>query len=142
MIKNKQRSQFKLPIFRVSFAMLFLFFVCTPLRAYEFQSTSAYQLQSPAVQATQMNVAPSYQSYESTIYTPFSSDAPYSDANSGDNGPSRITNRKNGFDNPADPERDPNSPIGEPWILLAFAAAAAGVVYIKRRSATKKSRSC
>ena len=142
MIKNKQRSQFKLPIIRASFAMLFFMFVCTPLRAYEFQSTSAYQLQSPAVQATQMNVAPSYQSYESTIYTPFSSDAPYSDANSGSNGPARISNRKNGFENPSDPERDPESPIGEPWILLAFAAAAAGVVYIKRRSATKKSRSC
>ena len=141
MIKNKQRSQFKLPIIRASFAMLFFMFVCTPLRAYEFQSTSAYQLQSPAVQATQMNVAPSYQSYESTIYTPFSSDAPYSDANSGDNGPSRITNRKNGFVDSGEHGRE-ESPIGEPWILLAFAAAAAGVVYIKRRSATKKSRSC
>lgn len=141
MIKNKQRSQFKLPIIRASFAMLFFLFVCTPLRAYEFQSTSAYQLQSPAVQATQMNVAPSYQSYESTIYTPFSSDAPYSDANSGDNGPSRISNRKNGFVDSGEHGRE-ESPIGEPWILLAFAAAAAGVVYIKRRSATKKSRSC
>ena len=141
MIKNKQRSQFKLPIIRASFAMLFFMFVCTPLRAYEFQSTSAYQLQSPAVQATQMNVAPSYQSYESTIYTPFSSDAPYSDANSGDNGPSRISNRKNGFVDSGEHGRE-ESPIGEPWILLAFAAAAAGVVYIKRRSATKKSRSC
>ena len=141
MIKNKQRSQFKLPIIRASFAMLFFMFVCTPLRAYEFQSTSAYQLQSPAVQATQMNVAPSYQSYESTIYTPFSSDAPYSDANSGDNGPSRITNRKNGYVDSGEHGRE-ESPIGEPWILLAFAAAAAGVVYIKRRSATKKSRSC
>ena len=141
MIKNKQRSHFKLPIFRASFAMLFFLFVCTPLRAYEFQSTSAYQLQSPAAQATQMNVAPSYQSYESTIYTPFSSDAPYSDANSGDNGPSRITNRKNGFVDSGEHGRE-ESPIGEPWILLAFAAAAAGVVYIKRRSATKKSRSC
>ena len=141
MIKNKQRSQFKLPIIRASFAMLFFMFVCTPLRAYEFQSTSAYQLQSPAVQATQMNVAPSYQSYESTIYTPFSSDAPYSDANSGDNGPSRISNRKNGFVDSGEHGKE-ESPIGEPWILLAFAAAAAGVVYIKRRSATKKSRSC
>ena len=141
MIKNKQRSQFQLPIIRASFAMLFFLFVCAPLRAYEFQSTSAYQLQSPAVQATQMNVAPSYQSYESTIYTPFSSDAPYSDANSGDNGPSRISNRKNGFVDSGEHGRE-ESPIGEPWILLAFAAAAAGVVYIKRRSATKKSRSC
>lgn len=141
MIKNKQRSHFKLPIFRASFAMLFFLFVCTPLHAYEFKSTSAYQLQSPAVQATQMNVAPSYQSYESTIYTPFSSDAPYSDANSGDNGPSRITNRKNGFVDSGEHGKE-ESPIGEPWILLAFAAAAAGVVYIKRRSATKKSRSC
>ena len=89
------------------------------------------------MQATQMNVAPSYQSYESTIYTPFSSDAPYSDANSGDNGPSRITNRKNGFVDSGEHGRE-ESPIGEPWILLAFAAAAAGVVYIKRRSAVKE----
>lgn len=144
MIKNKQRSQFKLPIIRASFAMLFFLFVCTPLRAYEFQSTSAYQLQSPAVQATQMNVAPSYQSYESTIYTPFSSDAPYSEGNY-NNGPSKINNRKNSGEydwtiTPDDPGE--RTPIGEPWILLAFAAAAAGVVYIKRRSATKKSRSC
>ena len=96
------------------------------------------------MQATQVSTAPAYQSYESTIYTPFSSDAPYSDANSGSNGPARINGRKNtgDFGHPDDPFKDPNSPIGEPWILLAFAAAAAGVVYIKRRSATKKSRSC
>ena len=142
MMKNQQRIQFKLPIIRASFAMLFSLFVCPPLHAYEFKSTSAYQQDPHAMQATQVSTAPSYQSYESTIYTPFSSDAPYSDANSGSNGPARISNRKNGFENPSDPERDPESPIGEPWILLAFATAAAGVVYIKRRSATKKSRSC
>ena len=144
MMKNQQRIQFKLPIIRASFAMLFSLFVCTPLHAYEFKSTSAYQQDPHAMQATQVSTAPSYQSYESTIYTPFSSDAPYSDANSGSNGPARINGRKNtgDFGHPDDPFKDPNSPIGEPWILLAFAAAAAGVVYIKRRSATKKSRSC
>ena len=136
-MKNQQRIQFKLPIIRASFAMLFSLFVCPSLHAYEFKSTSAYQQDPYAMQATQMNVAPSYQSYESTIYTPFSSDAPYSDANSGDNGPSRITNRKNGFVDSGEHGRE-ESPIGEPWILLAFAAAAAGVVYIKRRSAVKE----
>ena len=93
------------------------------------------------MQATQVSTTPSYQSYESTIYTPFSSDAPYSDANSGDNGPSRITNRKNGFVDPGEHGKE-ESPIGDAWSLLVFAALAAGVVYIKRRSATKKSRSC
>lgn len=144
MMKNQRRIQFKLPIIRASFAMLFSLFVCSPLHAYEFKSTSAYQQDPHAMQATQVSTAPSYQSYESTIYTPFSSDAPYSDANSGSNGPARINGRKNtgDFGHTDDPFKDPDSPIGEPWILLAFAAAAAGVVYIKRRSATKKSRSC
>lgn len=144
MMKNQQRIRFKLPIIRASFAMLFSLFVCPPLHAYEFKSTSAYQQDPYAMQATQVSTAPSYQSYESTIYTPFSSDAPYSDANSGSNGPARINGRKNtgDFGHTDDPFKDPESPIGEPWILLAFAAAAAGIVYIKRRSATKKSRSC
>lgn len=140
-MKNQQRIQFKLPIIRASFAMLFSLFVCLPLHAYEFKSTSAYQQDPYAMQATQVSTAPSYQSYESTIYTPFSSDAPYSDANSGDNGPSRITNRKNGFVDPGEYGKE-ESPIGDAWSLLVFAALAAGVVYIKRRSATKKSRSC
>lgn len=140
-MKNQQRIQFKLPIIRASFAMLFSLFVCSPLHAYEFKSTSAYQQDPYAMQATQVSTTPSYQSYESTIYTPFSSDAPYSDANSGDNGPSRITNRKNGFVDPGEHGKE-ESPIGDAWSLLVFAALAAGVVYIKRRSATKKSRSC
>ena len=144
-MKNQQRIQFKLPIIRASFAMLFSLFVCPPLHAYEFKSTSAYQQDPYAMQATQVSTAPSYQSYESTIYTPFSSDAPYSDAHSGSNGPVRINGRKNtgdGWVDSGEEGRSEESPIGEPWILLAFAAAAAGVVYIKRRSATKKSRSC
>lgn len=141
MMTNQQRIQFKLPIIRASFAMLFSLFVCSPLHAYEFKSTSAYQQDPYAMQATQVSTTPSYQSYESTIYTPFSSDAPYSDANSGDNGPSRITNRKNGFVDPGEYGKE-ESPIGDAWSLLVFAALAAGVVYIKRRSATKKSRSC
>jgi hypothetical protein len=67
-----------------------------------------------------------------TLYTPFSSDAPNASGNN-NGGPSRITDRKNGFENPSDPERDPESPIGEAWSLLFFAALAAGVVFIKQR---------
>ncbi len=34
--------------------------------------------------------------------------------------------------NPGDIEQDPDSPIGAPWALLAFAAAYAGVRLVKR----------
>ena len=140
MMKNQQRIQFKLPIIRASFAMLFFLFVCTPLRAYEFQSTSAYQLQSPAVQATQMNATPAYQSYESTIYTPFSNETPGNSLGSLGGEISSKNEEKDGFIKPDDPGE--KTPIGDAWSLLIFAALAAGVVYFKRRSATKKSRSC
>jgi hypothetical protein len=95
--------------------------------SYQVNSTSSYSFSSTYSPAQ-------------TVYTPFSSDAPGS-SNDGSNGPARIYNRKNGFVDSGEHGRE-ESPIGEPWILLAFAAAAAGVVYIKRRSATKKSRSC
>ena len=102
-------------------------------QSYQYEPVS-YQVNSTSSYSFSSTYSPAQ-----TVYTPFSSDAPGS-SNDGNNGPSRISNRKNGFDNPADPERDPESPIGEPWILLAFAAAAAGVVYIKRRSAAKTTK--
>lgn len=66
-----------------------------------------------------------------TLYTPFSSDAPNASGNN-NGGPSRITDRKNGFVDSGEHGRE-ESPIGEAWSLLFFAALAAGVVFIKQR---------
>ena len=139
-MKNQQRIQFKLPIIRASFAMLFSLFVCLPLHAYEFKSTSAYQQDPHAMQATQVNATPAYQSYESTIYTPFSNETPGNSLGSLGGEISSENEEKDGFIKPDDPGE--KTPIGDAWSLLIFAALAAGVVYFKRRSATKKSRSC
>ena len=77
-----------------------------------------------------------YKAYQGAVYEPFS-DTPPSEA--GGNC-SQISGRKNAWggggmgDNENDDpgHRDPNSPVGEPWVLLLFAAAAAVVVYRKR----------
>ena len=40
---------------------------------------------------------------------------------------------------PTEPgQGDTGSPVGEAWVLLAFAAAGAGVVYLRRRKAGKE----
>ena len=67
-----------------------------------------------------------------TVYKPFSSEAP----GDGSNAPSRITSRRNtddGWVDSGETDRSEESPIGEAWSLLFFAALAAGVVFIKQR---------
>ena len=84
--------------------------------SYQMTNTSNYQM------STTLHPA-------QTVYAPFSDETPGSQ----NNGPSNISGRRNGFENPSDPERDPESPIGEPWILLAFAAAAAVVITLRKK---------
>ena len=91
------------------------------LESYQMTNTSSYQV------GTTYNPA-------QTIYEPFSNEAPGTDA-PGSNNPSKISNRRNAFESPDDPNRDPESPIGDAWPLLFFAALAAGVIYIKQRKA-------
>ena len=66
-----------------------------------------------------------------TVYEPFSNEGPGNSGQS-DNGPSRISNRKNGFVDSGEHGKE-ESPIGEPWILLAFAAAAAIVITLRKK---------
>ena len=89
--------------------------------SYQMTNTSNYQM------STTLNPA-------QTVYTPFSDETP------SNSGPSRISGRRNTEEEevipgtPSDPgTRDPNSPVGEPWSLLIFAAICAGVIYIKQR---------
>lgn len=117
-------------------ALLFLAFMCvgTYAEAQNFQSTSSY-LNSSSLQTVEKTAAASpQQAYKSTIYEPFSSATPSSGSDNG-NGPAKISGRKNAgnFGHVDDPYKDPESPVGEPWIMLAFAAMGAGVISLKQR---------
>ena len=134
-IKNKivDHQLFK----QAKIALLFLAFMCVSAyaEAQNFQSTSSY-LNSSSPQTVEQTAAAPQQAYKSTIYEPFSSATPSSDANGSNNGNARgMSGRRNAgdFGHPDDPNKDPESPVGEPWIMLAFAAMGAGVIYLKQR---------
>ena len=92
--------------------------------SYQMTNTSNYQM------STTLNPA-------QTVYTPFSDENPSSNNSLGTIGGETASQeeRKDGFITPNDPLRPP---VGEPWILLVFAALAAGVIYIKQRKAEAK----
>lgn len=85
---------------------------------------------------------PAYTPYQSTVYQPFESSVPsdnnpvYSNSQ-GDNSnrQNAPTNRRNlgGVGDPG--TQSPESPIGEAWVMLLFAAAAAVVVFVRQRKA-------
>ena len=89
--------------------------------SYEMTHTATYQI------GTTYNPA-------QTLYEPFSNEGP----NNSNNGPSRITGRKNegeqnGFPNSGEPLRPDEFPIGDAWSLLFFALVSAGLIFIKQR---------
>lgn len=122
---------------RAQIALLFFIFVCasTYAEAQNFQSTSSY-LNSNSPQTVEKTTTTSpQQAYKSTIYEPFSSATPSSDANGSNNGNARgMSGRRNlGELNPGNPDPNPESPVGEPWIMLAFAAMAAVVIRLRKK---------
>lgn len=81
-----------------------------------------------------------YQPYQSTIYEPFGSHTPSGPKRSNgaigeeeDNDDNNNDDWTGDFGNPADPNQSQNSPVGEAWVMLLFAAIAAIVVYCKQR---------
>ena len=86
-----------------------------------------------------------YNSYQSTVYQPFESSVP-SDNNpvygnsQGDNSRHNApTNRRNldGMDGKEPGDQSNQYPVGEAWVMLLFAAAAALVVFVRQRRAAK-----
>ena len=73
-------------------------------------------------------------SLSGNVYKPFDQNAPsdYAPAVSSTD----ITERRNGFGPRPDTPPSPDSPIGEPWILLAFAAAFGGFIAWKKKKTT------
>ena len=135
-IKNKivDHQLFK----QAKIALLFFAFMCVSAyaEAQNFQSTSSYLNGSSPQTAEQTVAASPQQAYKSTIYEPFSSATPSSGSDYG-NGPAKISGRKNGFVDSGEHGKE-ESPIGEPWIMLAFATIGAGVIFIKQRKAEAK----
>ena len=79
--------------------------------------------------------APRYTAHQSSVQEPFSNELP-SESNTSFAGsnPDGISNRKNGFVTPSDPgDRSEESPVGEPWIMLIFAAVAALTITLRKR---------
>jgi hypothetical protein len=96
------------------------------------------------------NVNPSAQqaasgsSYSSTVYQPFNNTTPAEYSASGMNStdgynPSYVHGPRKGKIDGPDTKPDENDfPVGEPWVMLAFAALAAGVIaYNRKKSPTQ-----
>ena len=104
---------------------------------------SATQRSSYSVQDAQVG----YNPYQSTVYQPFESSLP-SDNNpvyssgqgeeEGNGGRRNVTNRQNSFPDRPDTPPAEGSPVGEAWIMLLFAAAAALAIYIRQKKAVVK----
>ena len=87
---------------------------------------------------------PAYNTYQSTVYQPFESSLP-SDNNpvygngqgegEGNGGRRNVTNRQNSSPDRPDTPPAEGSPVGEAWVMLLFAAAAALAIYIRQRKA-------
>ena len=111
---------------------IFLLFFTLQIGAQGFTSTSPYRAERKVI-TTQSAQVDEYQSYKSTIYQPFSNSTdgdsnPYEgDVDTGEWGDPTTAN-------PGDQSKQ--SPIGEPWIMLFFAAAAAVTVTGRKRKVT------
>ena len=120
----------------VRYAFVFLLLISsTTVLAQQFHSTSPY-MQSNDLQTEQYQGAEV--GYHSTIYTPFSNETP-----SNNNPSAGITGRKNGAIDPGNEgewgensdggDQENSYPIGEPWIMLAFAVMAAVVITLRKK---------
>ncbi|MBO5619027.1 MAG: hypothetical protein J5902_03490 [Paludibacteraceae bacterium] len=93
------------------------------------------QTASPAM--TFQSIAPmnTGAAYTSAIYQPFCEASPSEcDAEGNPNGPNRVSVKRNGFGPRPDGNIGKTSPVGEPFILLAFAAIMGAILFFKKSS--------
>ncbi len=99
---------------------------------------------SAQVYSTVQEPQHSYNAYQPTVYEPFTNATPaesgalFSNPSSGDDSNFVPTNRRNsdgGLQGGGDPGTQGDSPVGEAWVMLLFAAVAAAVVFVRQRKA-------
>lgn len=77
--------------------------------------------------------------YGGTVYAPFDNTTPSEQSNVGAQSPNRAPGGpRRGFDIGGEYGRDEKYPVGEPWILLAFAAAFAGGIALRKRNRVRE----
>ena len=93
-----------------------------PAMAQDFQSTST-------LRGSGSQYAPQV--------TPVGAVSPIMDPTVGATGSSDINHRRNSFINGPESGQSDESPVGDAWVMLAFAAAACGIVFLRRRKVQK-----
>ena len=137
--ENTEQSSCFCALIRGAFLLTFIF-LGIEVNAQNFNSTSSY-LSNAEQSGMTVVQEQTYRSYQSTIYEPFAAGMSSSDGSQSSD-PSRISNRRNAWDGGGmgDEEdddaghRDTNTPVGESWIMLLFAAIAAAIVAKKRQT--------
>ena len=135
-MNSKTAQHYHNTLVRLSIVVLLLLGFSAPIHADVFRSTSSSRVDARPMEATQVDPTTQYQTYESVIYEPFAEETPSSSSN----GPRKTTGTGSwGGGGMGDEEgddaghRDPNSPIGEAWVMLVFAAMAAVVIALRKK---------
>ena len=135
-MNSKTAQHYHNTLIRLSIVALLLMVFHLPIHADVFHSTSSYRVDARPMEATQVDPTTQYQTYESVIYEPFAEETPSSSSN----GPRKTTGTGSwGGGGMGDEEgddaghRDPNSPIGDAWVMLVFAAMAAVVIALRKK---------
>lgn len=120
-------------------SVLFVIFLLSgiALNAQTFNSTSVYRTNEQAASAQQQQA---YRPYQSTVYEPFGTSAPSQISGRRNSGLENNPNGNVDLDGWGDPDiaepgdTSSESPVGEPWVLLFFAAVAAVAIRLRRKN--------
>lgn len=115
-------------------SVLLLIFICLCIVANAQNFNSSRYNSSNGDRASIFTQQQSYQSYQSVVYEPFDDTPPSAVGADASGQELDITNRRNGFIKPDNPNSSDESPVGEPWVLLFFAAAAAVAIRLRRKN--------
>lgn len=119
----------------------FLLTVFLSMATLAVYAQSFIQTQAPQVAMQNQQIMTNGLNHDGTIYAPFDNTAP-----SEQSGPNKAPGKGGGIRKSDGDDWDPNdfilgpdanqgnqSPVGEPWVLAAFALLFAGVVYLRGR---------
>lgn len=119
---NMKRNTFLLTVF-LSMAILAVYaqpFTPTPTQAAQVAMQSQQIMQNG-------------QNHDGTIYAPFDNTMPSEQSSGPNKAPGKGGGIRNGFITGPDTPPANESPVGEPWVLAAFALLFAGVVWLRGR---------